>query len=452
MDAPKPRKLPRTPSPKGQRRRTGYVYEHLYAWHDPGSISSDRWTQPGPHWESKESKERIHSLIAVSGLLKRLERLDARAATREELERFHTAAYVDSVRELSAGAGGETGEDAHIGPGGFEVAALSCGGVLAALEAVHRGEVANAYCLVRPPGHHAESARGMGFCVFNNVVVAALHAKAALGYERVAVVDYDVHHGNGTESAFLHDASTLFVSLHQAGNYPPGRGAVLSLPDAAADADAAASINVPLPPGSGVGAYEAAMDFVVMPALARHCPDLILVSSGFDAAYCDPLAAMMLPSTSFASIAAKLVVAAEELCGGRVVFAHEGGYSQEYAPFCGVAVVEQLVGLEGPSPVEDAYLDEVLGWGYQELQPEQLRVVAEACAAAGLPAPVAASAPAPAPAPNLGPGPGLAPAPAVGRAPAEVALGARDAEALARVSAILAEDGVDASAVLSRLK
>jgi acetoin utilization deacetylase AcuC-like enzyme len=211
----------------------------------------------------------------------------------------------------------------------------------------------------------------MGFCIFNNVVIAALHARTLnAGIQRIAIVDYDVHHGNGTQDAFWNDPEALFISIHQDNNYPQGMGFISETGGAGAEGT---TINIPLPPGSGTGAYYYTFNQVVIPALKKFRPDLILVSSGFDASYADPLGSMMLSSEAFGSIANQLIEAADTLCSGRILFAHEGGYSKDYVPFCGLAVIEALSGVK--SGVEDPYLKEVKKWGYQDCQPHQAAVV-----------------------------------------------------------------------------
>ena len=181
-------------------RRTGYVFEELYLWHDPGSISyNNKWVQPGEGWENKDTKSRLHSLLCVSGIVDKLIRVPARRATRSELCRFHTEIYHDRIKEQSSCHGGDAGEVAQFGAGSYEIAALSAGGVLAAVEAIATGEIDNAYCLVRPPGHHALADIGMGFCLFNNVVIAAHHFRSLNANKtRIAVVDYDVQIGRAS--------------------------------------------------------------------------------------------------------------------------------------------------------------------------------------------------------------------------------------------------------------
>jgi len=181
-------------------------------WHDPGSVSFSKWTQPGEHWENKDTKLRVHSLLGVAGLLDQLVRIKARHATRDEMMKFHTAAYIDMIKDMSDRNGGDGGDVCRFGKGSFEIATLSAGGVLIAVERIMSGIVDNSYCLVRPPGHHAESNRGMGFCMINNIVLGCKHAQS-LGAKKVAIIDYDVHHGNGTEEAFRNDPSVLFVSV-----------------------------------------------------------------------------------------------------------------------------------------------------------------------------------------------------------------------------------------------
>ena len=353
-------------------RQTGYVFEELFLWHDPGSISyNNKWVQPGEAWENKDTKSRLHSLICVSGLVQKLTKISARHATRSELCRFHTESYHDRIMEDSTRRGGDGGEVAQFGAGSYEIAALSAGGVIAAVEAIMEGTISNAYCLVRPPGHHAVADMGMGFCLFNNVVIAALHSRAiSTEIKRIAVVDYDVHHGNGTQSAFWNDPDALFISLHQDNNYPQNNGTIGEIGGPEAQGT---TINVPLPPGSGTGAYDYVFESIVVPALNRFKPDFIFVSSGYDASYADPLGSMMLSSESFRMMASKLQQCADNLCGGRIVFAHEGGYSKDYVPFCGLAVIEAISGIS--SGVCDPYLSEVRSWGYQDCLPHQAALI-----------------------------------------------------------------------------
>ena len=179
----------------------------------------------------------------------------------------------------------------------------------------------------------------MGFCIFNNIAISAEYARAKYNARKICIVDYDVHHGNGTQEHFYERDDVLFISIHQDGNYPLKSGSMKEIGSGRGEGK---TINVPLPPGSGHGAYMEAFKSVVTPAVNAFAPDLILVSSGFDASYMDPLARMMLSSESFRLMARSLVALADTHCRGRIAFFHEGGYSEVYVPFCGLAVVEEL--------------------------------------------------------------------------------------------------------------
>lgn len=353
---------------------TGLVFHERYLWHDTRSaaafLPAGGMLEPDRHVENPDTKRRLRNLLEVSGLLERLAAIQPRMASEDELLRFHTRGYVERVKKLSAENGGDAGVLTPFGPGSHEIALLSAGGAFAAVDAVLAGRVRNAYALVRPPGHHAEADQGMGFCLYGNLALAALHARATHGVGRIAIVDWDVHHGNGTESAFWTDASVLTLSLHQDNYFPPGRG---RLDDVGEGAGRGYNLNLPLPPGSGHGAYEAAFARVVLPALQRFRPELLLVASGFDAGAMDPLGRMLLTSDTYRRMTRSLLGAAEELCGGRLVLCHEGGYSTAHVPFCGLAVLEELSG--SSTGVVDPFLGFFAGVGGQELQPHQDAVI-----------------------------------------------------------------------------
>lgn len=345
-------------------------------WHSPGNLPGSKWLEPTEHWENSATKRRFHNLIVISELIHQLKPIRARQATEQEITTVHDKTYHDKVKELSDKEGGCVGEQATFARGGYEIATLSAGGVLAAMDAILSGEVKNAYCLVRPPGHHAERDQGMGFCIFNNVAIAAMYARSkeiSPLVSRVAIIDYDVHHGNGTQHMFWNDPNVLFISLHQSDNYPIGEGSFTEIGGEGAEGS---NVNIPLPPGSGSGAYKYAFDTVVIPALDRFRPDFVIVSSGFDASYADSLSAMMLSSDDYRYFTRELMSVADRHCSGRIIFAHEGGYSKDYVPFCGLAVVEELS--HQRTAVVDSYLPEVSRWGYQSLQAHQAAAVDQA--------------------------------------------------------------------------
>jgi acetoin utilization deacetylase AcuC-like enzyme len=365
--------------------RTALVAHERYFWHDTsGSIAhstASAWAQPARHYEHPDTKRRLLGLLEVSGLLEQLLRVAPRAATIDELRRFHTQAYIEQVRALSAGAGGEAGESAPVGHGSYEIALLAAGGCLAAGDAVMSGKARNAYALVRPPGHHAEADRGRGYCLFNNAVLLVRHLQRSHGLGRIAVVDWDVHHGNGTESAFIDDPSVLTISVHQERNYPLESGTLDVIGRGAA---AGTNLNLPLPAGSGHGAYLASLERVVVPALQRFRPEFLVIASGFDASILDPLGRMMCTSETFRELTRLLMSAAAALCNARIVATHEGGYSNEYVPFCGLAVLEELSGVR--TAAVDPYLAEFEYTAGRELLPHQDAAVnAAARLVAGVP-------------------------------------------------------------------
>ena len=309
-----------------------------------------------PVWAPVEPFERPERLaltaqvLAEAGALDAVVRVPAREAARAELELVHPAAHVERVLAAAAEpAGVALGHEAWAGPGTRAAALVAVGGLLEALDAVLAGRLDNAFVLARPPGHHAEAARPMGFCLFNAIAVAARCAQREHGVRRVAVLDWDVHHGNGTEAIFFRDPSVLTVSLHQAGLYPPGTGG--------REAGGEANLNVPLPPGTGNDGYALAFEAVVEPAIRGFAPDLLLVAAGQDAAASDPLGRMSVTLPGFRSWADRAVALAGELCAGRLVAALEGGYSLRHTPLANLAILEGLAGLPASFPVDPVGCD-----------------------------------------------------------------------------------------------
>ncbi|MEZ4655964.1 MAG: class II histone deacetylase [Caldilineaceae bacterium] len=356
---------------------TGFIWSEWFAWHETGSGAGaeriSRYAEPYPHVESPDTKRRIRGLIETSGLLAHLAPIAPRPATEDELARFHALEYIRRIQQMSAGDGGDAGDGTPFGHGAYEIACLAAGGTMAAIDAVLSGQVDNAYALVRPPGHHAEATTGRGFCLFGNIVVALKHAQAVHGLQRAAVIDWDVHHGNGTQAGFYADPSVLTISLHQDGLYPYDSGFVAEIGEGMG---AGSNMNIPLPAGSGHAAYLTAFERVVLPALAEYRPQLIVVASGFDASAMDPLGQMMCHSETYRALTQMVMTAADELCGGKLVMSHEGGYSPIYVPFCGLAVLEAMSGVR--TPVEDPYLAGIMFRPGQELQSHQAEAIERA--------------------------------------------------------------------------
>jgi acetoin utilization deacetylase AcuC-like enzyme len=291
-----------------------------------------------PAFERPERLTLTRRAFEGSGVLGTVIELAPRFATADELMLVHGSDHV--VRVLEAAASGERvelGEDAWTGPGTHDALLLAAGGLIAAVEAVLDGSLDNAFAVLRPPGHHAERDRAMGFCLVNNIAIAARWAQSQRGVGRVAIVDWDVHHGNGTEAIFLGDPSVLTISLHQDGLYPAHTGGI--------DVRGAGNVNVPLPPGTGDAGYALAFDRVVAPAVRAFEPELLLVAAGQDASATDPLGRMAITVPGFRALADRAVALAEEVCGGRLVATLEGGYSLLHLPLANVAILEGLAGL-----------------------------------------------------------------------------------------------------------
>ncbi len=306
---------------------TTLLYSHpACGEHDPGSM----------HPESPARLAAVLDALAAPEFTA-LERREAPPATREQLTRVHPESYVEAVFEAIPETGhASLDADTTVSPGSGEAAARAAGALCAAVDAVAAGEAGNAFCAVRPPGHHAEPTRPMGFCVFNNVAIGALQARAAHGYQRVAVVDFDVHHGNGTQAMFWDDAELFFGSTHQMPLYP-GTG------EAGERGAHGNIVNMPLAPMSGSGQFRAALSQTILPALRRFKPDFVLISAGFDAHADDPLAGLQFHEDDYAWATEELLAVAREFCGGRLVSTLEGGYDLEALAASAAAHVTALM-------------------------------------------------------------------------------------------------------------
>ena len=301
-------------------------------------------TRPG-HPDHPARLDAIVRALEREGLLERMRPLRFREASFQDLVLVHEPAYVELVRMACEHGFGYIGDpDTHIGPESYRVAALATGGVLAACDAVLSGEVRRAFCAVRPPGHHAGADAAGGFCLFNHVAVAAEHLRTRRGLERVAVVDLDVHHGNGTQSLFEDQPGVLFVSVHE---HPmtlkfPGTG----WPgEAGRGRGMGFTRNVCVPHGADGSDYRRLFRGEVLPLLASYRPQFLLVSMGFDTQWTEPLAHVNLKPADFGWITRALVEAAEDLCDGRLVSVLEGGYELRTLGACAAEHVRALLGM-----------------------------------------------------------------------------------------------------------
>ncbi len=294
---------------------------------------------PGSH--HPESPRRLAAIIERLQSLNddRIEWRDVTPATREQLLRVHTADHVDAM-DACRGRSLALDADTIVSPHSIDAAYLAAGAAVGAVECVMRGETTAAWALVRPPGHHAEADRAMGFCVFNNVAVAAAHAIAELGCRRVLIVDWDVHHGNGTQHIFESRADVLFFSVHRGGNFYPATGREN---ERGIGEGEGFTINVPLPPHSGDDVYARVFEQNLLPRAKDFAPELVLVSAGFDAHQCDPLGGMRVTTNGFSHICQMVRSIADSTCDGRIALVLEGGYDVTALADCTEACCRELL-------------------------------------------------------------------------------------------------------------
>ena len=306
--------------------RAALVHDLAFTGHDTGG-----------HPENPERIRAIDRELRARDMLRDRILLDLAPATDEQVTRVHHSAYLAVLRQIARSGGAMLDPDTIARPDSLDVALLAAGGAIAAVDAVLDGHATRAFVIARPPGHHALPDRGMGFCLLNNVAIAAAHARAR-GVERVAIVDWDVHHGNGTEAAFLEDPTVFYASTHQAPFYPftgfaseRGRGAGFGT-----------TLNIPLEAGSGDAALLLALTEEIAPALEEFEPGLILVSAGYDAHENDPLAMLEVTDEGFQIMTRTVAALADELCEGRLIFVLEGGYDPPTLARCVADAIEIL--------------------------------------------------------------------------------------------------------------
>lgn len=340
---------------------TALIYDPIFLEH----------ITPVDHPEQPLRLEQAMAVLHELNWMKRegLVQLAPRAASKEELALVHEPEYIRRVQQAADRAGRlerESGRktrlfatDTYVSAQTYEAAIRAAGAPLTAIDAILQGEIENAYCLVRPPGHHALADNAMGFCLFNNAAIAARYAIEKHGLERVMIIDYDVHHGNGTQDVFYADPRVLYFSTHQAPFYP-GTGASGELGEGPG---LGTTINVPLPATTDFGVYEAIFRQVMLPAADRFQPQLILVSAGFDAHWSDPLGQMYLSTAAFAQLNSIIIKMAQVLCEGRLVMIQEGGYNIDAMSSCVATCLNLLLGDDaaidslGPAPTKEFTLN-----------------------------------------------------------------------------------------------
>jgi acetoin utilization deacetylase AcuC-like enzyme len=293
---------------------TGLVYHPAYLDHDMGA----------GHPESPNRLRAILQQLERSGTAGRVRKIEPRKAEDEWITQIHSPSYVAALNTHQPASGRVALDaDTSMSPGSLPAAYLAAGGALAAVDAIMRGDVVHAFCAVRPPGHHAETARAMGFCLFNNVAIAARYVQKKYGLSRVLIVDWDVHHGNGTQHSFEQDPSILFFSTHQYPHYP-GTGQATERGTGAGEGF---TINVPMEAGDGDDEYHAIFLNVLLPAAKAFKPEFVIISAGFDAHRDDPLASMGLTEAGYSDLTGIVVGIAKRHAQGRLLSALEGGYN-----------------------------------------------------------------------------------------------------------------------------
>ncbi len=315
-------------------KTTGIVLDERYTRHDTGAGHPER-------------PQRIETLCAAVAEGDGVRRVAPRAATAEEIVLVHDGGHFEAVAGTRGVERAAFDGDTPVSAESFDTACLAAGGVLALIDEVMAGSVDNGFAMVRPPGHHAERARAMGFCLFNNVAVGAAHLRRQHGLERVLIVDWDVHHGNGTQHSFYDDPAVLFMSTHR---YPfyPGTGAI---EESGNGEGAGYTVNVPLPGACGDADYAEVFEAIIEPIATRYDPDFVLISAGFDPHARDPLGGMAVSEAGFAHMARKLLAVADSCCAGRCVAVLEGGYDLTAIRESSLSVLDQLSSAEKTPPV-----------------------------------------------------------------------------------------------------
>jgi acetoin utilization deacetylase AcuC-like enzyme len=314
----------------------GYVYDPIYLKHDTGQ-----------HVEVAARLEAIISYLEKTRLTSQLTLIEPRPATVDEIALVHTREYIKEIEETALKGGGWLDPDTVMSAGSYEAALYAAGGLIRAVEAIMGGEISSAFALVRPPGHHATPRHAKGFCLFNNIAIATRHALAEYKLERILIIDFDVHHGNGTQEAFYDNPRVMYISTHE---YPfyPGTG---SLEETGGGAAKGTNINIPLPAGCGDAEYLKVFEQIIVPAARRFNPQLILVSAGYDTHWADPLAMMEVSVTGFGQMAGIIKGLADELCGGRLAFTLEGGYNLDALAASVKATFDVLLGNNASDPL-----------------------------------------------------------------------------------------------------
>ncbi|HET6445717.1 MAG TPA: histone deacetylase [candidate division Zixibacteria bacterium] len=319
--------------------------------------------QPG-HPESPQRMLAIIELLESSGVLSDVTQVDITQADFDQIGRVHSDSLVNRIRQTCEYGGGHLDPDTYATIDSYRLARIAAGTTVRLLDQVMVSDSTNGIAIVRPPGHHAERVRVGGFCLFNNVAIAARQAQVIHKAERVLIIDIDVHHGNGTQDIFYNDPSVMYVSLHQFGYFfYPGTG---SMNEVGSDAGSGYTVNIPFPPGAGDQSYLEAINSLMIPKAKEFSPEVILVSAGFDAHWIDPLASATLSLAGYSTMISKLVEMANDICHGKILFVLEGGYHPVALSHGVLNTIYRLLGVDevsdplGPSPQPEHDMTSVL--------------------------------------------------------------------------------------------
>lgn len=308
-----------------------------------GIVKDRRYLRHGSEFSHPETPQRlvsIYEMLDNPDMAWKYTGIDARHATREELERVHQPHFIDFIAQTAGETMTMLDADTVATADTYDTARLAAGGVMNAIDSVVRGETDNAFALIRPPGHHAQASEAAGFCIFNNIAVGARHALARCGMERVLIVDWDLHHGNGTQDIFYEDRQVLYCSTHQSPAYPGTGG----LHETGKGVGLGYTINIPLHPGADDAFYVRVFREIICPVTRMFRPEVILVSAGFDIYIGDPLGEMKVTPEGFACLTRILLSLADECCNGRLVLVLEGGYNVQGLAKSVRAVLQELLG------------------------------------------------------------------------------------------------------------
>jgi acetoin utilization deacetylase AcuC-like enzyme len=331
--------------------QTGYVFDPIFLKHDLES-----------HPETAKRLKAITGKLEISELFSSLIKISSRPASLNEILVCHSSEYINKVKEFCSKGGGFLDPDTYANKFSFDAASIAVGSVLNLTEAVVNNKIKNGFALLRPPGHHALSESAMGFCIFGSVAIAAKTALKFPGIKKAAIVDIDVHHGNGTQALVENDPDILFISTHQFPFYP-GTGAINETGSGKAKGIV---INIPLNAGTSDKSFEIIYSEIIIPSLKRFKPDIIFVSAGYDSHWDDPLANMGLSLTGYSWISKSLVEIANELCSGKIIFALEGGYNLNVLETGVLNSIKALLGKDdfedsiGPSPYQDKDISKLI--------------------------------------------------------------------------------------------